>query len=181
MAYFYDKYLLHTYHQNNRVIAETIQQAKSKHRQPVFHMAHLLMPHEPIFTDSLGNVYDMEHQRHTSDTTQQSLQYLVYTNKRMVSLADSLVKYDPQAVIILFSDHGIRDTPPENRNYYCDNFMAIRLPEKQYQVLQPIRSNVNVFRVLLNHYAGQHLSVLPDSSYSIDEEKNSFQVLQPIR
>lgn len=178
MESMYNKYLLHTHHQNNEIIQKTIETSEKNDGKPFFHFAHLLMPHEPLFTDSLGNLYDMEKETHTSDTSIKALAYLKYTNTRMMQLSDSLVKNDPQAIIILLSDHGYRDTPEENRKYYCNNFMAIHLPDSNYAQISKIGSNVNLFRVIFNQYFNMQLPLLKNESYSIDEEKDKFSLLE---
>jgi hypothetical protein len=171
---------LQTHNQNNEIIEKTLTASSNHHQQqPVFHFAHLLLPHEPYFTDSTGKLYDMEHETHLLDNTQKGLDYLKYTNLRMMQMADTILQNDPQSIIILFSDHGYRDTPDELRKFNCNNFMAIHLPDTNYSQIKKMRTNVNLFRIILNQYFDQHLPLLKDSCYSIDEEKNCFTPLVP--
>ena len=180
MDYFYTNYLLHTHQQNNEIIEKIMDRSAMKDKEPFFLTAHLLLPHEPVFTDSTGKLYNMEFEHHTSDTSQRAFEYLKYTNVRMMQLSDAIVKNDPGAIIILYSDHGYRDTPEENKFLYCNNFLAIRLPDSDYSQIRNIRSNVNLFRVIFNQYFGQHLPLLKDTSFSIDEERNRFTEIRPL-
>ena len=179
MNYFYNKYLLHTHHQNNEIMNRIKDYSSEKHNEPFFLTAHLLLPHEPVFTDSTGKLYNMEFEYHSSDTSKKAFEYLKYTNRRMMELSDDIVKNDPDAIIILYSDHGYRDTHEENRSLYCNNFLAIHLPDSNYSQIKNIHSNVNLFRVLFDQYFDQHLPLLKDSSFSIDEEKNRFTQIYP--
>ncbi len=180
VPFLYDRYLLHVHHQNNEIIKQTIAGSAKKNQQPFFHYAHLLMPHEPIFTDSNGKLYDMEREQHLTDISRKGLDYLKYTNRRMMQLSDTLVKNDPGAIIILLSDHGYGDTPETQRKLHCNNFMAIHLPDADYARIGKLRSNVNLFRIILNQYFGQQLPLQKDSCYSINEEENRIIAIKPI-
>lgn len=147
-----------------------------KGNAPQFMYSHVVMPHDPYYTDSTGKLLDFEHITSYRDTFRTFfIDYLTYTNLRLRNLADSLVSLHPNAIIILQSDHGWRQYPSDQRHLMYNNFLAIHLPDSAYQQLQPLRSNVNLFRILLNQYFGQQLPLLPDSSFYVDEEKNIFE------
>jgi hypothetical protein len=175
--YFYNKVVLQTHHQNHTILQKTIQASKEATQTPIFLYAHLLMPHEPYFTDSNGYVYDMEKEKHSSDTSQKAWQYLHYTNKRILEVSDGIRQNDSNAIIIICSDHGWRDTPIENKLFYVNNYLALHLPNSKHK--PPITSMVNLFRVLLNEYFEQELPLLPSRSFLLEEEKNKMMEIFP--
>lgn len=179
MEWLYQREVMHVFHQNEDIIQALKNLASSAKRQPVCCFAHLLLPHEPYYCDSSGKVYDMEKEMQGGDTKEKFVQYLQYTNRRMLGLADTLLRDDPGAIIVFFSDHGYRDVPDEKAELRCNNFMAVHLPDGEYRQLKQVRSNVNVFRVLLNQYFGAELPLLPDSSFRVLEAANRLSVLQP--
>lgn len=169
----YNKISLHNHHLNNTIIEELVhQQAK---QSPQFTYAHLLLPHEPYFTDSVGKLLPQQqiHDKRTENAAY--LEYLTYTNTRMKQLADSLVKQHPESIIILQSDHGWRDYPKAHESFFYNNFMSVYLPEQQYDQVKQVKSNVNLFRVLLNQYFQQELPLLKDSCFFVDEVNNKFE------
>lgn len=159
---------------NQEILKATLEPKKDP--SPQFMYSHVVMPHDPYFTDSTGKLLDFEHITAYRDTFRTFfIDYLKYTNQRLRNLADSLVSMHPDAIVILQSDHGWRQYPSNQRHLMYNNFLAIHLPDSAYQQLQPLRSNVNLFRILLNHYFGQQMPLLPDSSFYVDEEKNIFE------
>jgi len=159
---------------NQDILKATL--APKQDKSPQFMYSHVVMPHDPYFTDSTGKLLDFDHITAFRDTFRTFfIDYLKYTNQRLRNLADSLVSMHPDAIIILQSDHGWRQYPEAKRHLMYNNFLAIHLPDSAYQQLQPLHSNVNLFRILLNHYFDQRLPLLPDSSFYVDEEKNIFE------
>jgi membrane-anchored protein YejM (alkaline phosphatase superfamily) len=154
---------------------KTMQLAKQRNDKPHFVYAHLLLPHQPYFTDSLGNVLDIETQEKNKYQASPYLQYLQYANSKIQEMAKSIVQADSNSIIILISDHGYPDYPKAEQDLVFNNFLAIHVPDNKYNQLQNIKSNVHLFPVLLNTYFHQQIPLLKDSLFLIDEEHNLIQ------
>ncbi len=119
------------------------------------------MPHPPYLFDKNGNRADL-----TSTKEAQYIDYLEYTNERMLFAIDKILAASatPPA-ILLMSDHGYRDD--DNPNLTSDRFLthnSIYLPEKNYSKYYKGISNVNMFRIFLNEQFNQQLPLLADST-----------------
>ncbi|MBL7766919.1 MAG: sulfatase-like hydrolase/transferase [Chitinophagaceae bacterium] len=172
MDFFVQRYLLQVHHQNNRAIQDLLSQQWPEHTGPHFSYTHLMLPHEPFFTDSTGRLYNEQYDQ--KDSLTKVKDYIRYTNKRMIEIAKALHKR-PNAIVLLLSDHGYRDYPDSLNGFKFDNFMAISLPDQQYDEIRNIRTNVNIFRFIANRFLNQKLPMLPDQRFLIDEEKNRIQ------
>lgn len=73
----------------------------------VFTILHLLSPHTPFVVDENGNYIPSEHHLNWDDKQYYLGQY-IYVTKLMTRLVDSIIKNDPDSIIILQSDHGAR-------------------------------------------------------------------------
>ena len=128
---------------------------------PKFVYCHFLMPHPPYLFDKNGNRADL-----TSTKEAQYIDYLEYTNERMLFAIDKILAASatPPA-ILLMSDHGYRDD--DNPDLTSDRFLthnSIYLPEKNYSKYYKGISNVNMFRMFLNEQFNQQLPLLADST-----------------
>lgn len=85
---------------------------------PTLTVAYIASPHVPFVTDKNGNPVSQEHTQDWEDKSYY-IEQLQYTNQRIESTVDTIIKNDPSAIIILQSDHGarypnhIRDKYPE--------------------------------------------------------------------
>jgi hypothetical protein len=73
-------------------------------------------------------------------------------NERILALADAIVSNDPQAVVILFSDHGARHDR-ENEEEFVRDFFAARTPGHTAVFPEDVHL-VNVFPHLFSAYFG---------------------------
>lgn len=141
-----------------------------KEKSPYFVYTHLLMPHEPYYTDSLGKLILGE--VNSFSEKELFINYLKYTNIEVKQMFQAIRKNDSNAVIIIMSDHGHRDMDTfQNQQFKFDNFFAIYTPEKNYELFKKLRTNVNTFRLLSNEYFQQKLPLLQDTLFLIDEEQ----------
>jgi hypothetical protein len=153
---------------NELVFREVKASSGSNHTNPRFIYAHFYMPHEPFFFDENGvrkdnNTVVAEYKERSSTAY---IQYVQYTNKRIISLINELQqKTAGKAVIILLSDHGFRKgTEVKHPIWHFQNMNAVYFPEKNYQQLYDSISNVNMFRVVFNSLFHQQLPMLRDST-----------------
>lgn len=161
-AYFQDKFK-----EGNEELLEVNAKAIVDKDSPKFVYCHLIMPHLPYLFDSTGNqnsinFYDSGSQKMKDNAY---LNYLVYSNKIATGVIRKIkLETKGNAVIILMSDHGYRDFSDEKKGASANNnFNAVFLPKKNYDLFYDSISNVNQFRVLLNTLFNQHLPILKDS------------------
>lgn len=72
-----------------------------------FTISHLLLSHPPFIVDSDGNRISGDHLRDWEDDSVYLGQYQ-FTTKQIIRILDNIVSNDPEAVIMLYSDHGAR-------------------------------------------------------------------------
>ncbi|OQP47269.1 hypothetical protein A4H97_07125 [Niastella yeongjuensis] len=138
-------------------------------QSPDFTYLHLVMPHKPFIYDSTGNfanTYNAVKDNKTAGTDGLYLQYLVYTNKRMMQYLDQLLTATQgKAVIMVMSDHGYREANKLPGKFFgFTNFNAIYLPNKDYHLWYDSVSNVNQFPLLFNTMFGQQIPLKKDST-----------------
>ncbi len=74
---------------------------------PVFVFSHLRSPHEPFLFDAEGRIVPPEH-RHNWRDKRHYLGFFIYTTRRIQDVLGRILDRDPDAVILLQSDHGAR-------------------------------------------------------------------------
>ena len=142
---------------------------------PTFVFDHVLAPHPPFLFEADGSptplrscyphpcpfwVADLAGTQTTKAGYGQALQAeLTYLNHRVLDGVNHLVAADPSAVVILFSDHGMRFDPEDIPEHF-ENFFAARTPGKA-EVFDQQLSLVNVFPELLNAYLGTDIESVP--------------------
>jgi hypothetical protein len=126
-----------------------------------------MMPHYPYYFDSKGNSLPVEKLTALKNANPQDyLEYLQYSNKRLIQLVDHILASSPNPpIIIILSDHGLQKMG--DRKYDFANLNAVRLPNKNYSLFYDSMTNVNQFRVIFNTYFNQHLPLLKDSTINI--------------
>lgn len=152
---------------NEAVLRGVLQPNAAKDKRPVFTYLHLMMPHLPFVFDSTGKRTTpfRERKSYTLEEVDDAyLQYLVYTNRKILAFLRKLKQQDNgKAVILLMSDHGYRGTARKNNKLAWYNFNAVYLPNGQYAGWYDGMTNVNQFRVLFNTLFHQRLPLLKDS------------------
>jgi hypothetical protein len=145
-----------------------LKKAAAKKSSPKFVYAHFMMPHGPYYYDSLGNKNPFEKISHFTMWKDKGLfiSYLEYTNTRVIDLMDTIIKHNPEAIIIVMGDHGFRSYK-FNKLYQplrFDNLCAVRFPGNEQKAVKEKWSTVNLFRYLFNHAFEQNIPYLADSS-----------------
>lgn len=141
-------------------------------RKPKFVYAHFNMPHWPYFFDSAGIQTPVDSLTETYKTNKKAyIQYLKYSNNKILNLIDEIKqKSKNPPVIMLISDHGFRQLPPDtDKKYYFMNLNSIFLPSGKYATFYDGMSNVNLLRAYLKHQFNQSWPMLPDSSIFIKD------------
>jgi phosphoglycerol transferase MdoB-like AlkP superfamily enzyme len=159
---------------NNKNIYEAAwNKVEKRDSKPGFIYTHLLMPHSPYYYNHNGDPYPFEQllEGHQTNKTNY-LEYLQYTNKKLIALIDRIQKISIKPpIIIVMSDHGFRRISNDtDKKYHFLNLTSIYLPEKYYTPFKDGMSNVNLFRTLLNIRFGQNLPMLQDSTIYLERE-----------
>lgn len=138
---------------------------------PKFVFAHLVIPHWPhVFGPNGERVHE-----HPDSVTGYHDQVL-FINKQITPILNKIITESKSPpVIIIQGDHGSVIESPERRMTILN---AYYLPYGGDQALYEQISPVNSFRVILDHYFGDDLPLLNDSSYySTYEEPYNFQII----
>jgi hypothetical protein len=150
---------------------ETIQTAKG----PVFMFTHLMMPHAPYLRDSSGNLRNIGEAYRESNRGLNSASYLQYTNYSntvVLEMIDLIKARKPNSVIVLLSDHGLRNIKKTNNKYHeFNNFLAIYSPKQMQYPIPETLCTVNVFRYILNNHFGQNFPWLENRMINVNITK----------
>lgn len=181
VPYFFEKWVMKNHRNNINIFKESIKSSKSKTDRQKFVYSHLMLPHAPYYCDSNGKVFSRKELG--LKNKEAYIPYLVYTNKEILKLSDEIIKNDTNAILIFMSDHGDRYAlkPFKNLSYEShafDNFFAIKTLKSDSTYFKNVKSNVNVFRILLNIYFSQNLNMINDSVFNFDERKNTATVIE---
>jgi hypothetical protein len=140
-----------------------------KQKQPNFVYAHFLMPHSPLLYDSVGNRIPDEVVAQNTITPSLTkglyLSYLKYTNTKIMSFVDEIIKKDSSAIVVIMSDHGYRDwlTRNEYQPYNFCNMCFIRNIKREISTPSTEFTSTNFFRLFFNEYYNQSIPYLKDS------------------
>lgn len=129
-----------------------------------YNFTHFFLPHDP-YIFSKGSVDSL----HFDDLMNHETGYVKqveYVNQLIKTLVTELQK-NPHTIIIIQGDHGFREYDPSADPELTQNeaFNAIYFPDRNYSQLYDSISLVNTYRVVLNHYFGQQLPLLPDQYF----------------
>ena len=139
---------------------------------PNFYYAHLLLPHAPYIYNEQGERVTFSGNANDKNAY---LEQLIFTNKKMLELIDSIQSRSPDSVIIIVSDHGYRPDinweNPKNIDYIrgFNIIHAFYYPDKEVE-LPDDSSNVNVFRIFFNLYF--------DTDYDILENRHIWYLIE---
>jgi len=140
--------------------------------KPKFVLAHLRLPHEPYVYDENGNIMQNKGEYDKSAYLSQ----LKFTETKMLELIDTIQSHSPNAVIIIFSDHGYRgEIDWENPKMidYMRGFNTITsfyFPIG-YEKMPSEISNVNIFRIFFNSYFNTDFEILENKHMWYTAEK----------
>jgi hypothetical protein len=167
-------YVLQHRDNNEDFIRLVKESAKTKTNKPRFVYAHLYMPHSPYYYDKNGNLKSNEtifSEMHTKPPASY-IEYVQYTNTRIVEMVNSLQQDDPNAIIILLGDHGNRKKAVGPYPIHVfRNLNAVYFPDKDYSKLYDSITNINMFRVIFNKQFNQQLELQKDTSIYLMDKK----------
>jgi hypothetical protein len=155
---------------------------------PKYVFTHIVAPHPPFvfqadgsplnptwgftFNDSDDFITFFGADRYVTNYRDQA----IYMTGVIQSMLKKILARDPNAIIIIHSDHGPgsqhSSVDPEQTNV-DERFSIINayyFPDGNYSALYPGITPVNSFRVLFNQYLGANLDLLADRSYWINND-----------
>ncbi len=158
------QYLSYVRHQVLHVFEQM--PAVARRPGPKFVLVHLYSPHVPFVFNRDGGAVPPEHSLDYSQRKYYLEQYL-YISRRVAGMAEAILKESASPpIVLILSDHGYRGSfrkpllhvvpLAEKRKV----FLAMHLPGYPDSQLDPALAPVNLFRMIFNHYFGQHLSLL---------------------
>jgi len=146
---------------------------------PVFVFVHFLLPHEPYVFDDSGDFVTRK-QASERSTTRKYLDQIVFTNRKLQELIDTLLSSSqPPPIIIVQADEGPYpqglEVGSKPFNWQTASNAQLRekmgilnayyLPDVNKDILYESITPVNSFRIVFNLYFGTDLGLLPDESY----------------
>lgn len=168
-------------HYNHDTKEELIRKSRpDSNISPQFVYAHFYMPHFPFLKDSLGRdinlkylmklITDIDTKNSNNNTYKLAhdlyLSYIKYTNIVLMDMVDKVIKNDPNAILMIMSDHGLR---MEAQEMIFNNQFYIRIPGSDYSNWPDTVDAVNAFRLLFNNEFNQKLDYLPYRSIRVVE------------
>jgi hypothetical protein len=144
---------------------------------PLFLFAHVMSPHAPFVFDREGQIpalsCEPDCERWTifagampipdDEYWARYTDQVSYINGLALDAVDAIVAADPDAVVVLLSDHGARSGPHELEEWYR-TFFAARTPGHDGLFGDEARS-IEVLPRLLNAYLGESVAIAPDITY----------------
>lgn len=128
----------------------------TKETTPSYNFAHILAPHPPCWFDAKGNK--------NTNGKDDVFEYVKFCNNKIITSIENIQKRNPDAIILVHSDHGI------SLNEYRYRILStIYLPRKYSGIVIPEKLTlVNLFRYLLNGIFNEKFEILEDKFYHMD-------------
>lgn len=149
---------------NQTVLEKTMESIRNSPDSPTFMYSHFLLPHNPLVFDSTGKVRSFRNihsgQHATNEYVKKAyLDQVIYVNRIIESLVRKVDQTDPNASVVILSDHGSRHLADGTPGIF-NILWAMRVRGRPVQVSEQDIELVNTFRILLNQVAGQQLPML---------------------
>jgi len=139
-----------------------------KHSEATFTFAHILSPHPPYLFDRNGNIVSLMPKELNPWLDKSGyVDQVLFLNKKVEVLVETLLHSDTPPIIILQADHGPFCKDPLSPEFWNAKFCILNayyLPEGGNRKLYPSITPVNSFRVVLDYYFGADLGLLEDDS-----------------
>lgn len=129
---------------------------------PVFNYVHMVCPHQPFIFDRQGNLPPVSESENW-DNPQYYLDQYIYISNRISNIVENIVKNDPEAIIILQSDHGARQAKDKEGNKISFEEMTNVLNCVYYggETLEiEGQSGVNTLRIIFNKLFNMDMPIL---------------------
>jgi hypothetical protein len=164
-------------------LTSTLEEFANRQQSPTFSLAHVMAPHAPFLFGPDGSIaesppcypascgifhgYSDELGWTPREYRDRLADQLKTLNRLVLETVDSIEAQDPEAVIVVFSDHGLR-FDRANRDERFRNLLAGHTPEHA-DLFGRRPTLINVLPALLNAYLDVGLQRLPDTLYKGSE------------
>lgn len=134
----------------------------TKRNKPSYNFVHILAPHAPNWFYQNG--------KKSNGGVAPTFEYIKFCNNMSIKAIDKIQKNNPDAIIIVHSDHGIMENEYRYRIlstiYIPDRYSnSINLPERL--------TLVNLFRYIINGLFEEKLSIKEDKFFHMDYPQSS--------
>ncbi len=170
---FFSKFTIKSLFYNNIKSIEFLK--KQNLKSNFFCYSHILMPHPPFFTNRNGDFLNQNEILLHGLNNNNYKEYLIYTNTKIKEIVNNLNKKNPNDIIIITGDHGLRAISDTCLFNMYNVFFSIRLPENNYENISDLKSSVNIFPFILNKYFNQKIPMIKDTCFIIDINKNNLE------
>jgi hypothetical protein len=135
-----------------------------------FVFAHLVIPHGTYIFGPNGEPVNAE-------GVKSYLDQVTFINREILDVIDTVLSTsETPPVIIIQGDHGPREFL-DNNDDKLKILNAYYLPSVASSVVYPSITPINTFRIILNSYFSQNLSLLDDKSYYSEENTIDFNLV----
>jgi hypothetical protein len=137
-------------------ILRNIVRKQKKYFYPGFYYGHIFAPHPPFVINEDGAKIDFVDQTKNANNKDAYVAQVKGLNKMVLGAVDSIIRYSPNAIIIITGDHGYRylEDPRKNDEAFTV-FLAYRGPNQTELSLLP-NSN-DIFRLVFSGLNGKIL------------------------
>jgi hypothetical protein len=147
---------------------------------PKFVFVHILAPHNPfVFGPNGENIerktpFTLNDDRDVVTMEDYVAGYrdqIIYLNRRILAIVDSLIQNSEQApIIVIQGDHGTSRIPEWQDTILNAYYLPDSADTGLYQSISPI----NTFRVIFNTYFSGHLPLLPDQACTTNDNGDPY-------
>lgn len=123
----------------------------------VFTLMHIELPHTPFVFDKDGNSVSASHLNDWEDP-QYYLEQYIYTTKRIKQLVEHIIEDDPDSIIILTSDHSVRNMPGIETEDKKQCFLAYYNNHWDSDIEG--QSTINILRITINQLFDLNMEML---------------------
>jgi len=155
--------LLIEQYRNSRIIeVESIFQYMSKSwdiaPENLFTFAYVEFPHEPLVVDEYGKNLPLS-EKYNIENPDIYLGQLKYASKKILEVVGVIVEKDPEAIIIIQSDHGYRKPPKGAERTFMTNILNAVYYEGEKVDIEGL-SGLNTLYVVLNKFFGMDFELI---------------------
>ncbi len=147
----------------------------------MFTYAHLYTTHGPYVFTANGDLYENVSMEWLPEKNiDRYFDAIKYTNKRILTLVDSILVRDPTPVIIIQADHGnLSKTPGVSFHEQSINILnAFYFPDGDYSLLSNTITSVNTFRVFFKKYYNPQFELLEDKSSTLVVDLPNYHIIE---
>lgn len=139
--------------------------------KPTFTLCYLMLPHQPFVFDEKGQPIDDEKKVYNWEIPELYINQLKYLNGHLEEFIHNVKEKDPNAVIVIQGDHGIRYAYFCMSDYAKDEYNAALETEKMQNALNCVyfggkkfdiegMSAINTWRKILNELYGTNYEMI---------------------